>query len=92
MSVEFSETEAKLAEIWRKVLDLAPEELAELAKESDFFELSGASASLDIACLTKAINQTFGIPDFDLPIEDCSTLSEQASWLDQRIAGEADLP
>lgn len=82
----FSETEKKLAEIWRDVLLLSKEEYEALDKESDFFDLTPSwCVTFEINSLLREISRVFGIsPDF-LAVDDYSTLSEQATLINNAI-------
>lgn len=82
----FSETEKKLAEIWRDVLLLSKEEYEALDKESDFFDLTPSwCVTFEINSLLREISRVFGISTDSLPVDDYSTLSEQAALINNAI-------
>ncbi|MGG6267067.1 hypothetical protein ACQ4M3_12945 [Leptolyngbya sp. AN03gr2] len=81
---QFTETERKLAEIWRYALSLSIERYQSLTQESDFWDLAGWCATIPYTLLKNQLESEFGIV-LDESIEDHSTLREQATWLDFRV-------
>jgi hypothetical protein len=81
---DFSDTERKLAEIWRDVLCLSEEQCKELNKESDFLDLLPSwCGTFEINFLNKKINQIFQIPIDSICQVNYSTIKELAAWIDR---------
>lgn len=83
---DFSQTEKKLAEIWRDVLFLSKEQYEALNTESDFFDLTPSwCATFEINSLLREISHVFGISTDFLDVDDYSTLSKQAAVINNAI-------
>jgi hypothetical protein len=81
---DFSDTERKIAEIWRDVFDLSKKQFEELNKDSDFFDLLPSwCATFEINSLNRDINQIFHIPIDLISIADNSTIKELAARIDR---------
>lgn len=81
----FSNTERKLAEIWKNVLFLSAQKYYALHKTSDFFEFVGWCATHELADLKQQIEYTFKISTEPFALDDYSTLSAQAALIDRII-------
>ncbi|NJO93224.1 MAG: acyl carrier protein [Hydrococcus sp. RM1_1_31] len=81
---DFSDTERKIAEIWRDVLCLSKKQFEELNKDSDFFDLLPSwCATFEINSVNRDINQMFHIPIDLISISENSTIKELAARIDR---------
>lgn len=83
---DFSDTEKKLAEIWKDVLSLSTQEYEGLNKESDFLDLTPSwCKTIEINLLSGQISRIFEISVDSIAVDDCSTLKDQAAEIDRAI-------
>lgn len=81
----FSDTERKLAEIWKNVLFLSTQEYNDLNKTSDFFRFVGWCATHELADLKQQIEYVFKISTEPFALDDYSLFAEQAALIDRII-------
>jgi hypothetical protein len=84
----FSQTEKKLANIWRKVFLLSREQYESLTKDSDFFEFTYWCGTFEIYDLEQEIDEAFGISINSVAVDaldNYSTLCEQAAFIESLI-------
>lgn len=82
---DFSDTEIKLAEIWKNVLFLSAQKYSALNKDSEFFEFVGWSATHELADLKQQIEYAFKISTEPFALDDYSLFAEQAALIDRII-------
>lgn len=81
----FSDTENKLAEIWKNVLFLSAQKYNALSKSSDFSDFLVGCATIKLSRLTQQIEYIFKISTEPFDLDDYSILSEQAALIDSII-------
>lgn len=81
----FSDTEVKLAEVWKNALFLSTQKYNAVSKSSDFSDFISGCVTIKLSRLTKQIEHIFNISTEPFDLDDYSTLSEQAALIDSII-------